>query len=160
MKKLLKYFWLIGVISLFMTPANVLSLDNLSSLQQPSGFRGIDWGSSKDNHSYLFAMFDNVDGFEVYNRECEKQTLGAAKLSEVTYHFYHDKFYQVSITLNSDSDHQPLLDALIEAYGAPEKEPDLYIWGNDTVVIRLSPEGVSISYLPILNEINQKHNNA
>lgn len=157
MKKILKYISVILIIAFCMAPIFAFSYDNLSSSRQPAGFRGIYWGESKSEHSYLFSMYNNVDGFETFNRECEKQILGTAKLNEVAYHFYHDKFYRVSIILNSSSDHQHLLDALTSAYGAPEKESDVYVWANDTVVVRLFSEGASISYLPVLNKINQKY---
>jgi hypothetical protein len=159
MKKCLKYFLLIWIIAFSAPPAYVLSYENLSSLRQPIGFSGIYWGSEPYNYTYLFLKSDNVDGIEAFGRECEKLTLGPAKLSEITYHFYQNKFFQVSIILNSDSDHQSLLDALIETYGTPEKESGMYIWGNDTVVIRLFPRGASITYLPILDKINEKYNN-
>lgn len=155
MEKSLKYLLLIGIIAFSLVPSYVLSFDNLSSLQQPTGFREVYWGSSKYNHPYLFSVSDNVDGAETFSKECEKFTLGSAEVHEITYHFYHDKFYQVSLMLDSGSDHQPLLNELIEAYGTPEKESGMYLWDNDIISIRLSPSGAALSYLPILNEISQ-----
>ncbi len=156
MKKNIKHFLLLCIITVIMAPSYVLSFDNLSSSRQPTGFRGINWGESKYDHPYLFSMYDNVNGIETFNRELENLTLGKAKLSEITYHFYHDKFYQVSITLKSDKDHQPLLDALTESYGTAEIESGIYVWENETVSIRLFPGGASISYLPIFNELHRR----
>ena len=156
MKKYLKYLLFIGIITVTMTPARVFPFDNLSSSRQPTGFRDVYWRASTYDHPYMFTMYDNVDGIGKYNRELDILTLGKARLSEITYHFYQDKFYQVSIALKSDIDHQPLLDALVEAFGTPEELSGIYIWENDTVAIRLFPEGASISYLPILDEIARK----
>lgn len=158
MKKFLKYLLAIWVAAFIMTPPCALSLDSLSSLRQPNGFRGIYWGASKLHHPYLFSISDNVDGIETFSKECENFTLGSAELYEVKYHFHNDQFYQVSLLLNSGSDQQPLLDMLSESYGTPEKESGVYVWGNDNIVIHLFPSGASLSYLPILNEISQKQN--
>ena len=158
MEKYLKYLLLTGIMAVTASPAYVFSYDNLSSSKQPVGFRGVYWESSKSSHTYLFSVFDNVEGIETFNRELEILTLGSAGLSEIRYHFYHDQFYQVSIMLNSANDFQPLLDELIGAYGMPEKESGIHIWENKTVSIRLSPEGASISYLPILDRLKRKYN--
>ena len=153
MKKYVGYIFLMWIAAMCMTPFNAFSYDNLSPLGQPGGFRGVNWGSSKSSHQYLFSVHDELDGVETFHRELENLTFGRARLSEITYHFYHDKFYQVSIRLESETDHQPLLDILTESYGKPGKESGLYIWENDTVSIRLFSEGASIAYLPILNKI-------
>ena len=156
MRKYLKYLFLTGAIAVSIAPAHAFSFDNLSSSRQPDGFRDVYWGSCKSDHPYLFSMYDNVDGVEIFHRELENLTLSSARLTEIIYHFYNDKFYQVSIKLKSDNDYQPLLSTLTEAYGKPEKDFGIYIWENDTVVIRLFPEGATISYLPILERISQE----
>ena len=159
MKKYLKYILLAGIIALSICPVYVFAFDNLSSSRQPIGFRGVDWGVSKHDHPYLFSMYDKVEGVETFHRELENLTIDGARLTEIIYHFYNDKFYQVSIKIKSDADFQPLLDVLTESYGAPEKDSGIYVWENNTVAIRLFPGGASISYLPILNKIGHKHNN-
>ena len=159
MKKYLKIILLIWIIVFSMTPFEAFSYDNLSSSRQPDGFRGVYWGVSKNNHQYLFTMYDKVNGIETFNRECEDLTFGSAKLSEITYHFYQDKFYEAVIMLKSRADFQPLFNILIEAFGMPEEESGIYIWENDTVRIRLYPEGASISYLPIFNQIESEYSN-
>ena len=155
MNKFLKYFILILVIGYIILPSHVLSNNNLSSFQQPVEFRGIRWGADTINYPYLFLKSDNVGGIELFGRECENLKLGSADLSEITYHFYNDKFYQVSIGVRNDSDHQHLLDELTEAFGTPYKETGFYIWENGSFLISLYPEGARISYLPILNKIKR-----
>ena len=159
MKKYLKYFLIILVIGFVTFPAHVLSHDDLSSFQQATEFRGIRWGSDTINYPYLFLKSDNVDGVELFGRECEKLTLGSVDLGEITYHFYNDQFYQVSIALKSDIGHQPLLDSLTETYGTPGNKNGMYVWGNDVFLIHLFPEGASISYLPVLNKITRSQDN-
>lgn len=159
MKKYIKYSLLAGIIAISLFPADCFSFENLSSSKQPDGFRGVFWGASKLDHPYLFYVYDTVNGVETMHRELESLSLGKAKLREITYHFYNDKFFQVLISLRSNKDHQPLLDALTEAHGTPELESGIYIWENNTVSIRLFPEGASISYLPILNSIYRKNSN-
>ena len=143
-----------------MIPGYAFSSDNLSPSQQPTGFRGIYWDSDRKNHLYLFSMFDKVEGVETFNRECDLLTFGAARLGEIRYQFYNDRFYQVSLILDNDLDYKALLDELTNAFGTPEKDSDVYMWGNDTVTIQLFPGGASISYLPILNEMSKKKDNS
>ena len=159
MNKYLRYLLLIGIIAVSMAPAYVFSLDNLSSSLQPTGFRGVNWGASKLDHPYLFTVYDSIDGVDTMHRELENLTFGSVKLAGIIYHFYNDQFYQVSMTIRSDNDHKLLLGVLVEAYGTPGKESGIFKWKNDTVSISLFPEGASITYLPILNKIDQKQNN-
>ena len=114
MAKYLKHFLLIGIIAINMAPAYVFSLDNLSSSLQPTGFRGINWGASKLDHPYLFTVYDSIDGVDTMHRELENLTFGSAKLAGIIYHFYNDQFYQVSMSIRSNNDHQLLLDEFDE----------------------------------------------
>lgn len=159
MKKTIKYILLSLVIAFSIAPGYTLSFDNLSSSRQPTGFRDVYWGAGTSDHLYLFQKSDNVDGIEAFGRECENLTLGSARFSEITYHFYNDRFFQVSMVLNNDRDHKSLLDTLIEIYGKPEKESGMHIWGNDTVEIVLFSNGAFIRYLPIIDKINHKNSN-
>ena len=157
MNKYIKNLSFIGIVIICMVPAHVFAYNNLSSLKQPKGFRDVYWESSKGDHPYLFTTSGNVNGIEVYNRECDLLTLGDAKFSEIAYYYYNDKFYQVLITLRSADDYRPLFDVLVETYGKPEKDSDIFIWENETVSIRLFPGGASISYLPVLNNKQESY---
>ncbi|NLD38776.1 MAG: hypothetical protein GX654_18090 [Desulfatiglans sp.] len=157
MKNIIKYLLVAWAFALCMTPVYAFSYDNLSPSKQPTGFRGIFWESGKNHHLDLFSVFDNVDGVETFNRECDLLTLGSARLSEIRYHFYQNKFYQVSLILDNEVDHKALLGELTNEFGTPEEKSGTYVWENDTVSICLYPDGAIISYLPILNEINDKY---
>ncbi len=148
---------LAGLVAVCMIPVYAFSYNNLSHSKQPYGFRGIFWESGKNHHLELFSVFDNVEGFETFNRECDLLSLGSSRLSEIRYHFYQNNFYQVSLILDNEFDHKALLSELTNAFGTPEEKSGTYIWENDTVSIQLFPEVAIISYLPILNGINDKY---
>lgn len=153
MKNYVKYLLVAWVLAFCMIPFYAFSYDNLSPLKQPAGFRGIYWESGKNNHLDLFSVFDNVEGVEIFNRECELLVIGPAMLGEIRYHFYNNRFYQVSLILDNGVDNKTLLTELTNAFGTPEEKTGIYIWENNTVSINLYPGGAIISYLPILNEV-------
>lgn len=157
MKNYIKYLMVAWALVFCMIPTYAFSYDNLSPSKQPNGFRGIYWESGKNLHLDLFSVFDNVDGVETFNRECDLLTLGSARLSEIRYHFYQNKFYQVSLILDNGLDNKILLTELTDEFGTPEEKSGTYIWENDTVSISLYPGGAIISYLPILNKGVKKY---
>jgi hypothetical protein len=153
MKNFFKYLLVAWALALCMIPVYAFSYDNLIPSKQPNGFRGIYWGSGKNNHLDLFSVFDNVEGVETFNRECDLLTLGSARLSEIRYHFYQNRFYQVSLILDNELDHKALLTELTNAFGKPNEDSGVYMWENEMVSIRLFPGWAAISYIPVLNMI-------
>ena len=135
---------------------------NLSREKQPTGFRGIKWGTNIQNQKNMILISDYNDGRKNYKRKSDKLSIGSASISEIVYVFYKDRFYQVLIGFvfpdrDSQIDHDILRDILVEAYGTPVVSSGMYIWANNNIEITLFPGGIIYTYMPIHKDFKDKY---
>jgi hypothetical protein len=135
------------------------SLDN-SQLGVWDGFRGIPWGTNIENLSDMTLVPGYISGSGVfhiksYRRKEDLLRIGDAELESLTYVFYKDQFYRVSIVVKGVSNQQNLLRALTARYGdrdmysSPSSE-DRWVWLKKGVYIELrSRHGFSTSFCDI-----------
>jgi len=114
-------------------------------------FRGIQWGTDKNNLSDLIAgpQRENV---EVYTRK-EPKKVGNIEVENIYYMFYKDKLGAAMITFQGTSISTRLKEALSQKYGPAEKpdpSAEKYIWdlGDLKILFNFLPtnESGSIEY--------------
>ena len=148
-------FIIIGVSNLWGQEYN-----NLSKAKEPSGFRGIKWGTNLQNNKDMILVSDygEKDGRKIFKRKNEKLSIGPVKIDSIEYICYRDQFFQTHITMeNPQLDRDTLKDILIEAYGSPVLHADMYIWKNDNLEIVLFPGGVIYDYKPIQKAFRKEY---
>jgi hypothetical protein len=96
----------------FLLPHSALAFDN-----EPTGFRGIEWWTHISKLSGM-RLLDDKDVASLYVRDGDKHEIGAAKVVDIWYSFYLNRFSKVTITFKSYSNYIALRKTLFEAFGA------------------------------------------
>lgn len=111
---------------------------------EPDSFRDIKWGtdiSSLSGMNYIEDFSTPIEGvstpnLKVYTRENDELQIGGAKLEEISYLFYKNKFSMVAITTNGLANFKALKDATFTKFGKgqqptvkTEKRTVEEIWG-------------------------------
>jgi hypothetical protein len=152
----------ITIILLFALPAGCMSafsptgstLENAhTSLHfkpgtEPTGFRGIPWGTPVDELSGMKYVQTDEDRLEIYFREGDELQIGRAKVEKIAYQFWKGKFFGVEISAKDLRNCSALRDAVFEMFGSglkflPSQKNDFderYLYQGDTAVVFLSIE--------------------
>ncbi len=130
---------------------------------EPDGFRGIKWGTKI---GALTGMeFVRVEGAETsYIRPDEKLKIGDAVIERITYGFYRDEFYKVTIQFKGLMNYLHLKKTLTDLYGDGDNIPgtDVHTWtGRKTVVVvefkgMLNEGEVLYTYKPVMEKMTKE----
>lgn len=86
------------------------------SVEAPSSFRGLSWGTSIDDVDGLLPV--QKAGYKnTYFRTDEKLTFGQADILSVAYYFKKDKLYRVGVAFAGRANHFLLKEQLLRMYG-------------------------------------------
>jgi hypothetical protein len=126
------------VVPLLLT-AQALAFNN-----EPTGFRGIEWGT---DFSKVAGQFERAPGpgTDNYRRKNEKPAFGAASLQSLTYSFYRGKFAGVVMRGSMKESGRAMMDALRSQYGdgsQPDASAQQYFWSGETGSIVLDCDPV------------------
>ncbi|MCS3360015.1 hypothetical protein NYL07_09150 [Xanthomonas translucens pv. translucens] len=107
---------------------------------EPSGFRGVSWGTEYSD-SLGLAVKETQGDYTIAERTNESMSIGSATLGQVSYIFNKRKFVSVAVGTAGFSNNNSLLDALKAQFGEPI-QPNKYItkyyWKGDTSSISMS----------------------
>ena len=150
-------------------PGLLLFLCILSSAwaeQGPADFNGIPWGADIRQLSGFIPLREFRD-YKFCKRNAEIGVIDGAKVEEIRYEFYKDRFYSATVKFNGDQNFRLLLDSLLARYGAGE-ERTTYVeeheWssGNLNMILKYSrtQKDGSLEYLfkPIFDQITRDEN--
>lgn len=154
----------IPVIVLMLVFAFVLGLQNKAQSADINSFRGLEFGTELND----FSQYGQPERVEqdhlVYRKIDDKMEIGNAKVTDIVYGFYKNRFCTVMIKSKGQYNANSLLDTLTAAYGTPEKPNrylERYFWFKAKVGLSLTYNKISdeivIAYLyvPIMNEIEK-----
>jgi hypothetical protein len=116
-------------LMLAFTLAGFCACPAMAFQNEPSGFRGIDWGAPVENFQDQLSGKDapTTPGLAFYQRKDDKMSIGAAQLTRITYVFYKGRFEGAQIqTAEGASYPGALRDALVAQFG-PGDQPNRYI---------------------------------
>jgi hypothetical protein len=101
---------------------------------EPTGFRGIEWGSNPTKYAdELVEISRSKDGFVRFSRKKDKLAIGEAEIENITYSFYRGKFAYVAIRTKGSSNQRALLRTLQTQFGPSNQASpniDRYIWSG------------------------------
>lgn len=130
---------------------------------EPDGFRGIKWGTKI---GALGGMeFVRGEGAEkYYARPDEKLKVGDAVIERITYGFYRDEFYKVTIRFKGLMNYLHLKKTLTDLYGDGDNIPgtDVYSWSGKKVAVVIEFKGmlnegeVLYLYKPIMEKLTRE----
>jgi hypothetical protein len=127
---------------------------------EPDNFGGISWGESINSLSDM-TFATEYEGAKYYKKKNDKLMIGDARLSEMMYGFYKDRFYAVIITFQGRENFERLKTNFFKAYGEGEKPFQLveeFHWIGENVRLRLvyneetNKGNISLYYWPITEE--------
>ncbi len=115
---------------LMLTAAVLLAAQSFAFQNEPTGFRGIEWGT---DFSKVAGQFERAPGpgTDNYRRKNEKLAFGAAALQSTTYSFYRGKFAGVVMRTSMKEGGRAMMDALRSQYGdgtQPDPSAQQYFW--------------------------------
>ncbi|MBA7519295.1 hypothetical protein ES705_11373 [subsurface metagenome] len=116
----MKKIWLIGlIISTVGLWSNFGFAGNFKPSSEPSGFRGIKWGTDiKTLKDMKYSRTDpDCGGIKVYTRKDDDLHIGAAKLERIEYHFWRGKFCSLWIIMKGQVNYHALRDVCLEKFG-------------------------------------------
>ena len=131
--------------------------------QGPGDFNGIPWGSDIGQTAGFIPLREFRD-YKFCRRSGEVDAIDGAKVEEIRYEFYKDRFYSATVKFNGDHNFRLLLDSLQRRYGAGEKRTNYmeeHEWfPKDLDVIlkysRAQKDGsVEYLYKPIFDQITR-----
>lgn len=91
---------------------------------EPSGFRGIDWGTNISQLTDFSYLYDENDGRKIYHRNGDEMIIGGAKLSSIGYFFCDGKFHSVGVAVSGYNNWEALKDACFTRYGEGRRITD------------------------------------
>lgn len=102
---------------------------------EPNNFRKINFGESTSGHPDLYLSdidelghkieYDkNKPSPRVYRRKNEKRYIGKAKIGDIFYYFYQDRFYYARVNFNSVQSYNSLYQSVVGIHGEPNFSDD------------------------------------
>lgn len=113
---------------------------------EPDGFRGITWGTELAANASEMSLTEESGIKKFYMRKGDKLTIGDAKLTDVGYYYWNDKFAGAMMRTKGISDETALILALKTTFGEgskPNRYLDKYYWYGATTTISLNCNSVS-----------------
>jgi len=138
-------------------------LPMLTFPNEPDGFRGIKWGTNIARLSGM-ELIRSEGAEKYYIRPEDKLKVGEAVVERITYGFYRDEFFNVTIHFKGLMNYLDLKQTLFGVYGEGEQFPgkDIFTWRGKQVFITIEfkgmlNEGEAIStYKPILEKMRKE----
>lgn len=129
--------WIVALLVVASMPA--IAFDS-----EPSGFRGINWGTKFEVNGKEMMLLDgkvNGDSNEkLYTRRNDKKQIGGAALKHVIYYYYKNRFALVSIQTEGTANKTALVAAFEAQFGEgtkPNEFIDRWVWRGDKTFINL-----------------------
>jgi len=144
-RRIYRIGWLIGCvvsgIILINSLAYALPPGMFKPGSEPDGFRGIRW--EQDISTVEGLVYVNTDpsygGVELYRRKGDELRIGAAKLEDILYGFWQNKFCVVKILVKGSVNWAGLKQAAFEKFGEgfqSNKYIEKYVWlGENTLML-------------------------
>jgi hypothetical protein len=112
---------------------------------EPSGFRGIPWGTPLRSVPGMTSVPDGSKNF--YFRADDNLSIGAAHLEHLSYKFYRDQFSEVLLrTHDSVLDEQAIIGAFKAQFGPgfqSNRYIDEYLWNGTTSTVWLNCNSIT-----------------
>jgi hypothetical protein len=112
---------LLFILSILLTGnfASSQSFDSFKPLSEPDGFRGIKWGTDISSLNDIVLERTQPNNIKVYKRMGDELRIGKARLEQIQYRFWMNKFYQVLILLRGAENWNYFKEAIFETFGKP-----------------------------------------
>ena len=115
---------------------------------EPDGFRGIKWGTDISTLSDMeYSWTDpSCGGTKAYHRKSDDLHLGAAKLKEICYYFWREKFCNVYVLTEDYVNWAGLKKTVFEKFGEGSqnnKYIESYVWYDDITTMTLGYNEIS-----------------
>jgi hypothetical protein len=99
----------------FLLVASFLFSDSVFAFQnEPENFREIKWGTNIKELSEM-GFFQEDGKFKIYKRKNDKMNIGDADIKMLSYGFYKDRFFSVTIQFDSFSNFSKLKNILFNS---------------------------------------------
>lgn len=140
----------------------LLAMCGTARADEPSGFRGINWGDSLAAHAKDMRKMDGRNDTGFFARKNDKLTIGRAELTNILYVFYKEKFMGVMLKTKGFINGDALLKAFTAQYGDPVQENPYikkYGWRWFDVSVSLDCNSVTdncIGYMVSLPMVKQR----
>jgi len=130
---------------------------------EPDGFRGIKWGTKITRLSGMELV--RTEGAEKYYvRPEDKLKIGKAAIESITYGFYRDDFFKVTIRVKGLMNYLDLKETFVGVYGEGENVfgKDFFTWPGKQVLVtiefkRMLNEGEALyTYKPIMEKMSKE----
>ncbi len=134
--------------------------------QGPADFNGIPWGADISELSGFTPLREFRD-YKFCKRTEEVGVIDGAKVEEIRYEFYKNRFYSAAVKFNGDRSFRLLLDGLVARFGAGQRRTNYveeHEWSSENlnVILKYShaQKDGSLEYLykPIFDQITRDEN--
>ncbi len=141
-------------------------LSSARAEQGPADFNGIPWGADISQLSGFIPLREFRD-YKFCRRSAEIDVIDGAKVEEIRYELYKNRFYSATVKFAGDRNFRLLLDNLLRRYGAGQKRTDYveeHEWSSEdlNIILKYSRDqkdgSIEYLYKPIFDEITRDEN--
>ncbi len=121
---------------------------------EPSDFRGINWGAPIEDHQKEFVTLSQNGELAYYRRPSDQMSWGGAEIQKISYRYFNGRFSGSTLQLFGASHQKAITEKLFGLYGTPQqpnKRVPQYFWTGEKAKVILFCEVTNYCVIDIFS---------
>ncbi len=121
---------------------------------EPTEFRGINWGAPIEEHQKEFVQLSSRGDLAFYRRPADQMSWGGAEIQKISYRYFKGRFSGSTLQLFGSSHKKAITAKMFELYGTPEqpnKRVPQYFWNGEKAKVVLFCEVTDYCVIDMAN---------
>jgi hypothetical protein len=121
---------------------------------EPTEFRGINWGAPIEEHQKELVQLSSRGDFAFYRRPADQMSWGGAEIQKISYRYFKGRFSGSTLQLFGASHKKAITAKMFELYGTPEqpnKRVPQYFWTGEKAKVVLFCEVTDYCVIDMAN---------
>ena len=130
------------------------SLCSAAMTNEPTEFRGINWGAPIENHQKELVSLSTRGDLAYYRRPADQMSWGGAEIQKISYRYFKGRFSGSTLQLVGASHKKAITAKMFELYGTPEqpnKRVPQFFWTGEKAKVVLFCEVTDYCVIDMAN---------
>ena len=130
------------------------SLCSAAMTNEPTEFRGINWGAPIENHQKELVSLSTRGDLAYYRRPADQMSWGGAEIQKISYRYFKGRFSGSTLQLFGASHKKAITAKMFELYGTPEqpnKRVPQFFWTGEKAKVVLFCEVTDYCVIDMAN---------